>query len=555
MSPIRTKPGGTFCDVGILNVNQAGDETLEVWIQEIIPGSGDVTVDGAVAYGATDFSEFAVGAGIPAGLTQVDFQAGDPDSFGIADDPEEGHYFAINTSFGVANRFWAFAVDAFDGGHIGEEFGDFEMLARTWIPGAAVATHDLLGPACAMQASGWQAMAMQRTSSGPHLSKVTAKSSSIQTALMQEARQDDVWVWQRFRRISAGGTAYDFYWKAWFGALEDEPAGWDGTSIGTTINVVKFAGAIGFSGQGIPTTEEQRIAFLAFTSDPLNTPPPSGDLGVEGPWVLARSVPVAAGEDQVVRVEDLLEGTRYNVALRYRRGTKYNPGAEDTGDPTTWPSVSRGEFTTTVDPPTFVSAVWSREAADEEQVLLTVTPEDPNDTIVVYREKDGDGAPTAIGSIPGPHGATAEFTDTTIEGETIYRYSFATVGTAGPGAQTAQHRVWTGPSEIPVFRFFTAEGGGYGVAFEDPADDTQGLELHDTYDNVGGTSISFALRAEIDPIGVLTEIFSGELSNIPAPDITFRGKLRFTETAFAVEDFGEFSAEFNVTVPESGGFA
>lgn len=542
MSPIATKPAGTFCDVGVLNHNQAGDETLEVWIQEVVSGSGDVTEEGGVAYGGTDFSEFPVGAGIPAGLTQFDFQAGDPDSFGIADDPEAGHYFAINTSFGVANRFWAFGVDAFNGGHIGEEFGDFEMLARTWIPGAAVATHELIGPACAMDAAGWQAMAMQRTSSGPHLSKVTAKSSSIQTALMQEARQDDVWVWQRFRRISAGGTAYDFYWKAWFGELEDEPAGWDGTSIGTTINVAKFAGAIGFSGQGVPTTEEQRIAFLSFTSDPLTTPPPSGDLGIEGEWTLAASVAVGASADQVVRITGLTEATNYNVALRYRRGLKYNAGAEGS-DPGTWPAISRGQFTTTVNPPEITNAVWSRTAADAEKITLTIVPEITDENIVVYRNGPTDSEFTPYATISAPHAAEITWADDEITGESAYEYYVRSSGD-NPSPPSEEVRVWAGPAGIPTLDYAIGFLEGYEVGWTN-GDATLATEIHDTYDDNGGVE-AYSLRAteaagEVEHTETL-------LANVPAEGVSFAVRLRHKATAFTVDDYGEFSTPGLVNV-------
>lgn len=70
--------------------------------------------------------------------------------------------------------------------------------------------------------------------------------------------------------------------------------------------------------------------------------------------------------------------TTYNVALRYKRGSLYNAGAENAGAPGSWPVGSRGSFTTTAAPvypnPNFRLTACSRDAS---YVTRTVAWDNP----------------------------------------------------------------------------------------------------------------------------------------------------------------------------------
>jgi hypothetical protein len=128
-----------------------------------------------------------------------------------------------------------------------------------------------------------------------------------------------------------------------------------------------------------------------------------------GTWTLRRTVLVSPTLTQVVRVENLTAGAAYEVALRYRRGTLYGVGYTS-ASPSDWPEVSRGSFTTTIDPPIIADLLWSRTGAGTEQIagFITVSEEMAGIPVNLYRESFSTETPVATIADPvaGPNAIT-----------------------------------------------------------------------------------------------------------------------------------------------------
>lgn len=189
------------------------------------------------------------------------------------------------------------------------------------------------------------------------------------------------------------------------------------------------------------------------------------------------------------------------------------------------------------------SAVWSRTASDSERVTLSITPRDGDTNILVWRRAGTSGAFTNIATLSGPFDPVELYVDTTISGETTYQYAVST----GAGAVGPAITVWTGPIGKPVFGSAVPFGAGYNVTFT-PFDAAYQTELEDTYDDAGGVT-AMSLRATAAAGASL--VFSGNLVNVPIPDLTFDGRLRHKVTNFGVDDFGQYTGTFSITVPQS----
>jgi len=126
--------------------------------------------------------------------------------------------------------------------------------------------------------------------------------------------------------------------------------------------------------------------------------------GTPSPYQFVASVDVSLQSTQVVRVSGLQPGVEYNYSLRYRRGNQVAPGYS--GDPSTWPDVSRGDFITTLNPaePGQVLAslgarfaalpddewVWERTSAVSQYLQFRIFPsvDTAGHQILVYRRQD-----------------------------------------------------------------------------------------------------------------------------------------------------------------------
>jgi hypothetical protein len=250
-------------------------------------------INGAIV-GASDFSEFPLANGLPAGITEYGIGAGSPTDVAIVNDPLEGNYFEMTGMANFQAVLYGFGIDSFDGQI---EFG--ELLARVWLNintdlqwggGPCFRLSGLIGePSPDMQAGG---STIRRDDSGPGFWDAQANETRLGTVFvninnvnMQELPQNGAWLWIRLRNTAnlAFPDRDDWQVTAWHGALADEPASPDGTVTTVTPSSRNGKQAIGwwalFAG-----TAEQRIAFLSFTSDPLLAPPPTDILEVRTPW-------------------------------------------------------------------------------------------------------------------------------------------------------------------------------------------------------------------------------------------------------------------------------
>ncbi len=240
--------------------------------------SGVPEVESGVKIGFTDFSEFTVAAGLPAGITEFGIGTSSPSAVEIVNDAEEGNYFKMT---GHAAAGYGFGLDAFDDQMI---FG--EMLVRVYNT-AVVFNWSNNGPAWNLDGLvgepssdiNWIGGMFQHQNSGPYQTQgihVTNGSTGVPvTGLMQEVVQVPEWAWLRIRRTENVGTPSEDDWKitTWFGDIDDEPATPD-AEIDNLTAARRILGAMGWAcGLAVATTE-QRIAYLAFSDDPDMVPPP-----------------------------------------------------------------------------------------------------------------------------------------------------------------------------------------------------------------------------------------------------------------------------------------
>lgn len=555
----NTEPGGTFADVHWRNFNQDGDELVEVWLRPYTgtaAESGDIIEEDGVFRGASDFSEYSVGAGQAlAGITLIGQHGA-----GLFTVTDEGGTLGNVIRWGQSvarSRPVGWVFDAWDGVF---DFG--EILIRMEV--VNVGNDFMGGPA----GSFVENMAGNITDANTVQIFRTGGGSNDLYGMQLEPRVDQgspatgvyteptrpFWAWLRMRLTDAGGGNMRWQAKAWLGTLGSEPAGWDldlnpGSSAAkTNLDGVGFVCDV----NGASDNHSLGLAFIAFTTDPAE----SAAGTVEelqtlepGEWYLAKTVNVASTFQQETRVTGLTPGTQHDVALRYRRGLLYNPGAEDSDDPTTWPTISQGQFTTTLDPPTISSAVWERTGASAEKVTLTIVPDPDNDDadIRIYRRTSPNGAATLIDTLTAPHADPLEYDDTTISGETLYYYTVTHVD-ADESPESAQTSIWSGPADIPVLDYKNefVEGYTLGLDLAAPND----VELHDNYDDAGGVG-SFSLRDTETFAAASGEVGAFLLPNVPTEGVSFSAKARVKETAFTTEDFGQFTANIPITVDGS----
>lgn len=243
------------------------------------------TVDG-VTFGFTDFSEFATGSGLPSGITEFGIGTSSPTSVSIEIDPEEGKYFKMTGHGSIGG--YAFGLDAFD-----QITANGELLARVyynsvgefdWSGGPVFSLSGFDGKPDPTDLS-YVGGLMDRVISNQinvHANQVLSGSIGTPiTAAQQETAQNPAWMWFRVRRNPnvAVPSRDDMQVTAWFGAIEDEPVSVDGsTTIVTPSN--RILGAMGWA--AVFTTAEQRISYLAFSTDATASAPPIPATGPSG---------------------------------------------------------------------------------------------------------------------------------------------------------------------------------------------------------------------------------------------------------------------------------
>lgn len=269
--------------------------------------SGIPTTINGVQVGATDFSEFLVGAGLPPGITglSANFAAL---SVGIDDTPvspsftDEGKYFEILNPI-TFNFPWAFVIDAFDG--IMEQG---ELLARISCNFNGLQNRNLMGPGMSLREApgidGSGSVILDSFSSGDvevgGAVFLNGGVANVGTFPISQALQEDDWIWVRVRKTNNVASPSEDDWQvtAWYGDIEDEPAVPDGIDPAPQ----NFTAPRGLFGIGCTyispgATGTQRVAFLSYSENPDVEPPPVPPLGEATIWtpfpqtVIARGLP------------------------------------------------------------------------------------------------------------------------------------------------------------------------------------------------------------------------------------------------------------------------
>lgn len=254
--------------------------------------SGIPTTVNGVQVGATDFREFAVGAGLPAGITGL--SANFPANVAISDAPvspsftDEGKYFEILTPI-TFNAPWAFVIDAFDG--IMEQG---EMLARISCNFSTTENRRCMGPGMSLRLNpgiDGSASSLQDgfTSGDVEIAGGVFLNGGVANVgffPISQPLQEDDWIWMRVRKTNNVASPSEDDWQvtAWYGDISDEPAVPDGIDPAPQT----FTAPRGLFGMGCTyltpgSTFTQRIAFLSYSADPDVEPPPT-EIGTPTVW-------------------------------------------------------------------------------------------------------------------------------------------------------------------------------------------------------------------------------------------------------------------------------
>jgi len=339
--------------------------------------SGIPTTVNGVQVGATDFSEFTVGAGLPAGITGL--SANFPANVAISDAPvspsftDEGKYFEILPVF-LFNEPWAFVIDAFNG--IMEQG---ELLARISCNFSNTQNRRCMGPGMSLRLNpgidGAGSSIQDAFTSGDvevaGARFVNGGNANIDFFSISQALQEDDWIWMRIRKTNNAGIPSNDDWTvtAWYGDIEDEPASPDGVSLNNSDGTPRGLFGIGCTYISPGSTFTQRVAFLSYSANPDVEPPPVPPLGVGTIWTPFPEVfaqggpkPVIIGPEMEydVRVLSLADGQTVDV----------------------WPDTSgQGNDAAGANDPSFIVDGWSPGinavrlqdvAGDEQERFLSI---------------------------------------------------------------------------------------------------------------------------------------------------------------------------------------
>lgn len=274
-----------------------------------------------VRRGASNFSEFDVASGLPAGITEYDGgDAGDPTAWAIEEDPVEGNYLAIKGQVSGLSRFFGYGIDSFDGV---QNQATIEVLGRIWVGTFLSNGIKWGGPACSMSDSNWFFSLLEEQDPEPYHIEIGQRASQLAVNVdIAEAAQQGVWAWIRWRRQPDGIGNEDVKAKAWFGEISDEPAAWD-IELDTVTAGPLGDGAIGFAMSGPVSGEDLKIAFVSFTTGTspaeLDAWPPfePNEIGEEAdPWTPVEDEATAWAACGEVVTELTLELTSTGLVFR-----------------------------------------------------------------------------------------------------------------------------------------------------------------------------------------------------------------------------------------------
>ena len=280
-------------------------------------------VASGVLVGATDFREFPVGVGLPAGITPFGSTTSIPDPLLVeigndgfpAEVSEEGHHFAMT---GRGGENWGYGLDSFFGQM---DRGEMRAIVRSDFRGGF---EDFpIGAAAGMQGANnadWRAwIGTQFLRGGVNDIESSGKTTfagfgntmfGIMDNDLQEPFIAGINVNVRIRRVANPGDPAnrdDWEIRSWYGGTGAEPVLPDDDAINQT-RFDSSLQAIGWGQlpQGPFNPVLQKIRFLSFSVNPLVEPAPEpSDIAAVSPWVPSGNmVPVltdwAPEEQQII---------------------------------------------------------------------------------------------------------------------------------------------------------------------------------------------------------------------------------------------------------------
>jgi len=260
--------------------------------------SGDlIDLGGGESAGATNFSEFSVAAGLPAGITQFGISSTSPVTHAIANDGVEGNYFSMDGHSTAAEGF-GYGYDAFDnvfefGEILVRIFTQFDLpnSGRRSIGGGAringLIGRPEIGPDFDCLCQGLSLNGATFNDNGLY---VDAGSGSLPSSgAVQESFVSGQWMWLRLRISQSIPDPSEDDWivTSWYGSQVDalDVSGQPGPD---SVNLDRFRtisaiDALGWATASFCDGAEQRIAYLSFSTDPTVTPPPLPATVIGGP--------------------------------------------------------------------------------------------------------------------------------------------------------------------------------------------------------------------------------------------------------------------------------
>ena len=260
--------------------------------------SGDlIDLGGGEFAGATNFSEFSVAGGLPAGITAFGIGSTSPVTHAIANDVIEGNYFSMDGHSAAAQAF-GYGYDAFDNVF---EFGEILVRIRTsWdllnsfrrSIGGAARISGLVGKPSGSPDFTCFTQSLQLndpTFTDAGLYNLNGNGSVPASGAVQESFVAGQWMWLRIRVSQSIPDPSEDDWiiTSWYGSQVDalDASGQPGPD---SVNLDRFRSATGTDALGWATADfadgaEQRISFLSFSTDPTVTPPPLPATVIGGP--------------------------------------------------------------------------------------------------------------------------------------------------------------------------------------------------------------------------------------------------------------------------------
>lgn len=344
-------------------------------------------------------------------------------------------------------------------------------------------------------------------------------------------------------------------------AYPQEPPEWSYWELGATV---RSAGVLYDSGNNVAPAAAP--AFDSLTQDgtelEITIDHPAGVVGDEwlevwisedgGDYELRYSGRVNGLDQEVVTASLSSDSVAYDLAFRYRRGSRYNDGAEDPANAGAWPTTSSGSS------PIATTAVWSRNSDVQEQIELTINPASRVEDIVIERALyDGAtwGAYSTIETIAAasiPAEGDVTYQDVSDDeglsapndewGEEYYRYRVSQP--TATGAPEEEVVCWAGPlpPEDAELAATSEPEDWYKYAVDWTPDAGATLEIYDNYECK--TDPRWQVRVSDTP-GSGSEEIDVERNSIEAqPDSTFAYsfdvRMYHRETAFTVEDWSPY---------------